>query len=1159
MTVEGDRIERLEFGVLGPLEVLRSRTRLPLGGRQQRAILALLLCEAGRVVSIGRLADALWGEHPPAGFLTSVQTYIFHLRELLEPDRPHGAAGHARGAASHVVVTEPGGGYRLHVEDGSVDAVLFEDLTAKGSAALEGHDPAQAVALFDRALALWRGDVLADLAEFGFVAPIAGRLQELRISALELRIDAELVLGHHGKAVAELDRLVAEHPLRERFHAERILALYRSGRQSDALGAYRQLRTLLHEELGIEPSPPLQVLHRAVLAQEPAIAWDPPPSAPVPMVGSGPATENDQIGPGQAPVPIRREVDTRPVVSVRRKVTGAWAVAALVAMGALTTAIVKLSGLAGHETLAANSVGALELDGSIAAAVQVGTNPAGLAFGGGALWVANRSDGTVWRIDPRTHTVVQKLDVGWTPESLAVTTDNVWVANFASGTVTRINIGASKVVDTITVGTGPAAIGSGPSGVWVANSGDNTIQRIDPITGRADKPVQVGDGPDGIAVDTDCVWVANARDGTVSRIDPRTGAEMSSPIRVGSGPKAIAVSGEDVWVTNQLSKSVTRFSRSTGGTRSIEVGDGPSSVAAAGGSIWVSEQYDGTLARIDPGTEMIERFPIGSSPRGLAVADGRIWVAAGAFASPAHRGGTLTVASDQVPGHLTGIDPAEVYNILTLNPERLVYDGLIASRTAGAESQMLVPDLALSLPEPSNGGKTYTFTLRANIRYSTGREVHASDFVPGVQRALTLKGGNPGFFGGIVGGRHCTEHPEACDLSGGVVTDDATRRVTFHLIAPDPEFLYKLTFFVYPTPPGTSPTAVTTPMPGTGPYMITTYAQDMAFTLERNPYFKRWSFAAQPDGYPDVIRWLKVTDDRAASKAVIDGRADVAGLTEVEARWRTPGLVDELKVRYPAQVHSGLSVGTGFMYLNASVPPFNSLKARRAINYAVDRRKMVELAGGPSVAGETCQMLPPNFPSHSWHCPYTTGPADGRYHGPDLAKAQELVEASGTKGMPVTVYGLVGGLSVRLDAYFAQLLGQLGYKVTLREMPDTGPNRDFLYNRGNHLQVRSAGWGADFPLASNFYNAIVACDSEFNVGEYCNGALDERAATATALLATDPGASLRAWTQIDRTLTDDAAIVPLTNQINSWFVSARVRNFQSSQYLGPLLSQIWVR
>jgi DNA-binding SARP family transcriptional activator len=217
-SANSDGDQRLRFGILGPLEVMRSGTRLKLGGRQQRAILGLLLCEAGQVVSIGRLADALWGERPPSGFLTTVQTYIFHLRELLEPDR-------ARGASSGVRVTEAGGGYRLHAPAGSVDAALFEDLLVRGRSVLERQNPAEAAVLLDRALGLWRGEVMGDLADFEFVAPVAGRLQELRLSAVETRLEAELALGHHGTAVAELDRLVADHPLREQLHAGRILAL----------------------------------------------------------------------------------------------------------------------------------------------------------------------------------------------------------------------------------------------------------------------------------------------------------------------------------------------------------------------------------------------------------------------------------------------------------------------------------------------------------------------------------------------------------------------------------------------------------------------------------------------------------------------------------------------------------------------------------------------------------------------------------------------------------------------------------------------------------------------------------------------------------------------------------------------------------------------
>ena len=1146
MTADGSAEPTLEFRVLGPLEVRRSGVPLPLGGRQQRAILAVLLCHAGHAVSTGKIADALWGEQPPPGFVASVQTYISHLREVLEP-------GRARGAAGRVVVTAPSGGYRLDLVDGSTDAEQFERLLAAGTAALECQDNAGAADLLDQALAMWRGDVLADLADFDFVAPFAARLEELRLAALESQTEATLALGRHVGAAAELDRLVTENPMRERLHALRILALYRSGRQSDALAAYRHVRTLLREELGIEPSPPLRTLHRAVLDQDPTLDWHPNLSTP-----PAPVVRADE--PAAAERPPHSEPPVQPPATptrLRRRSVTAAAVAVLLVLGAVTTAVVRMVRDEGGTRLLANGVGALEVNGTVSLSVPVGTNPAGLVVGGGSLWVANRSDRSVSRIDPRTRAVTQKIDVGLSPEALAVTAGDVWVANFADGTVTRINMAANRVVATIVVGTQPAAIGSGPSGVWVANSADNTIQRLDPKTGRAGTPVAVGDGPDGIAVDVDSVWVANGRDGTVSRVDPRSGEEVTSPIRVGSGPKGIAVSGDAVWVANHLSQSVSRIDRASGVAHSIAVGDGPNAVAVGPDGVWVSEQFAGALTRIDPHTEVVTSFPLGTSPRGVASGFDRVWVASGAFGDPRHTGGTLTIASGQLPGHSGGIDPAQVYVLPTLAAERLVYDGLVASRAANADSQVLVPDLATALPQPSNGGKRYTFTLRPGIRYSTGQQVRAADFVLGVRRALTLPG-RPDFFAGIVGAQRCLEHHDSCDLSRGVVTDEAHRRVTFHLTSPDPEFLYKLTFFVYPTPPGTSLKTATSPLPGTGPYMIGAYARDTQFELQRNPWFHRWSVPAQPDGYPDAIRWLKVRDTRAAADAVTSGRADLAQLTTLDDRRASESLVEDLSVRFPAQVHSDLTGGTAFEVLNAAVPPFNNLQARQAVNYAVDRRRLVELYGGPAVAVETCQLLPPKFPSYAWYCPYTIGPRDGRYHGPDLAKARALVKASGTTGMEVVVHDVVGGLVPPFGSYFAQLLRQLGYKVTLHQMPDSPATDEFLFSGRHRLQVQSGGWLADFPLASNFYYAQIACGSRNFISEYCNRALDERAVKATALEAVDPGDAVRAWTAIDRAVTDDAAIVPAVNSLDWWFTSARVGNYQSNT-LGPLLSQLWVK
>jgi ABC-type transport system substrate-binding protein len=382
--------------------------------------------------------------------------------------------------------------------------------------------------------------------------------------------------------------------------------------------------------------------------------------------------------------------------------------------------------------------------------------------------------------------------------------------------------------------------------------------------------------------------------------------------------------------------------------------------------------------------------------------------------------------------------------------------------------------------------------------------------------------------------------------------------VTFHLSAPDPEFLYKLAWYVHPAPPGTSLTEVATTVPGTGPYRIADYAEGKRLDLVRNRWFHQWSFAAQPAGYPDVIRWLVTADTRASLAAVISGRADVAQPLPSTLK-ASSSLVSEFKVRYPRQVKSDGNFATVFEDLNVAVPPFNNLKARQAVSYAVDRNKLVEVFGGPLAAESTCQLLPPKFPGYSPYCPYTTGPADGRYHGPDIAKARRLVDESGTNGMSVTIHGPLANAFPAVNAYFKQVLGQLGYKVTLHQMPDADPTWEFLTNPHSRVQVQMWGWAPDFPLASDFYHAVVACAAVNNLSEYCNRGLDQRAASATTLMATDPGAALRAWTEIDRTISDEVLVVPVVNPIASTFVSARVGNYLSNQTMGALLSQLWVK
>jgi predicted ATPase/DNA-binding SARP family transcriptional activator len=246
-------MSRLDMRVLGPIGAIRAGRDLPLGGPKQRSVLALLLLEAGRVVPSERLVDELWRCRPPPGAVKTLRSYVSRLRTLLRPD----AALIARG-----------GGYVLELEQASVDAARFERLVGEGQAALARGAARVAADRLRDGLALWRGRALADLVDIASLALESRRLEELRLTALEGRIEAELDLGFHAQLVGELETLVAEHPLRERLWRQLVLALYRCERQADALATYRRARELLAGELGLEPSEELRRLEQAVLRQD---------------------------------------------------------------------------------------------------------------------------------------------------------------------------------------------------------------------------------------------------------------------------------------------------------------------------------------------------------------------------------------------------------------------------------------------------------------------------------------------------------------------------------------------------------------------------------------------------------------------------------------------------------------------------------------------------------------------------------------------------------------------------------------------------------------------------------------------------------------------------------------------------------------------------
>ena len=554
------------------------------------------------------------------------------------------------------------GGYRLTVDRQAIDLTRFEGLVASADAALEKGDPQRATAAYTEALELWRGDVLADLSDYDFVAHLRTRLDELRASALESRIQAELDLGHHLAAISELGGLIAEHPLREGLHAQRILALYRSGRQSDALAAYRELCTVLDTELGIEPSPPLRELHTRVLGRTPTLAWHRP---------GAPEDAADPTAPPLPRVPV-----PSPVASVGRIGQGpAAADVGSAPWRRCSCVVAALTGSATIQVLDAPAATAAMLPTASARSTRRdlswppcrSAQPDRRRQRGGAIWVVNASDDTVSRVDPSTHSVRQDIDVGHDPRVPGRH------RGLPVGHQLRRRDGHPDqhpeqplLSGRSHVGSGPDAIAAGPAGLWVANSGDNTIQRIDPASGVAGAPVDVGDGPDGLAVDDTSVWVANGRAGSVMRFNASSREPMVSPDHGGQRSaghrpgRRRRLGGRRAVPGRHPDRHGHRGHRVDGCRGRTDRRRRPRGVDLGG------RQVRRQLVRINARAPHEQtRFPVGVAAHGMAVVDGHLWVAAGALPAASHRGGTLRVAASSLPGTWSGIDPARVYDPAT--------------------------------------------------------------------------------------------------------------------------------------------------------------------------------------------------------------------------------------------------------------------------------------------------------------------------------------------------------------------------------------------------------------------------------------------------------------------------------------------------------------
>jgi peptide/nickel transport system substrate-binding protein len=706
--------------------------------------------------------------------------------------------------------------------------------------------------------------------------------------------------------------------------------------------------------------------------------------------------------------------------------------------------------------------------------------------------------------------------------------------------VAQIDPVTNHVVRNIPVGNGPVAVVATTEAIWVANQFDDTVWRLNPVSGRPVAKIAVGDAPSDLAVVDGSIWVTSSGSATAARIDIGTN-QVTGVFGIGNGAAAVGGTGGAggaVWVANDLDGTVERIDPATGVTRSVEpTGDGPVDLVATGGDVWVTNQHGGTLTRLDGTTGHVsQRIDVGGAPHGVAMVGGRLWVSTGAGPAVTHRGGTLNVLTD---GEDNGIDPAMDYAAMM----SLVYDGLVAlRRTGGASGLTVVPDLATTIPRPSDDGLTYVFTVRRGIRYSDGEMVRPSDIRRGLERNLANRPNS--YYANIRGAATClrSPKPKTCDLTSGVDADDDNYTLTIQLTAPDPDLLAKLSVpFASATAPGAA--AVETgrrPLPGTGPYQIKSYTPGPqgSIILVRNPNYREWSWAARPDGFADAITFRFL--DHGTEAAVDTGRADVAPISD-----------QEVAVRHRSQVHVSPGSLSFFVFFDTTRPPFNDVRVRQAVNYAIDRRQALAAFGGQI----SCQVLPPGYPGYQPSCPYTLAPGT-QWSAPDLPRAMSLVAASGATGRHVELRA--PKVLESLTSTVLTALRRLGFVASLRIVDDD----TFFEN----IETRRAtpalgldGWGTDYPAASGYLGALLSCRGPENAALFCDPRVDRQMRRAAALETSAPAAADAAWADVERVVMTASPVAPLLVETRTIYVSPRLGNYQDNPIEGPLYDQMWVR
>jgi DNA-binding SARP family transcriptional activator/streptogramin lyase len=654
------KTDEVEYRVLGPLEVVDGNGPIALGRLKEHLVLAVLLLHANEVVSRDRLIDELWGEAPPPTAKKAVNLYVSKLRKTLTHD------------GADPIQTVPGG-YRLSVEPAELDVTRAQQQLTRARESASTGELETASELFRQALTLWRGRTLAGLELESVGRHEIEQLDELWLTGLMDRIDCDLALGRHEQLIGELNRLVGEHPLRERLRAQQMLALYRADRQAEALDAYQQARQALVDDLGIEPSEALQRLQKGILAHDPALEI---PTGVGVRNGSTTPSEPAVTAPEPPPPPPAPRSRFRPS---RRHIVLAAAVAALALAGTLTAMATRASGHQPPPKVEANSL--VQLDpstGRVVSVVPVGVEPGPIAITPKAIWTANYGDNTVSRYDLRTHTVEARAGFPAQPFDTVIDGDgNAWITSSYEGLhpdaknafLTRLEAGPggtsagtlypshAQTIDLPLPMAGYETLGAGYLWVIVGGHGplpgDDRVALVDLSTNQVASVTSLHDSATYIAFGYGSAWIGTYTPGGNSWLEAiRAGNSKPTKVvlqeNVNWGPTSIAVGEGAVWViTNRASGSGQRPVLFEIDPQTLQVvhsldltAEQHGAVAVGAGAVWTTGGISGgntrranSVTKIDPRNDRIIRtYPLGNRTRvtcGIAATPSAVWVTLG--------------------------------------------------------------------------------------------------------------------------------------------------------------------------------------------------------------------------------------------------------------------------------------------------------------------------------------------------------------------------------------------------------------------------------------------------------------------------------------------------------------------------------------------------